>query len=72
VTSAQVTRILADVRSNRAKLDGCVGPHDFSIEATPGRTFGRRLRCSKCRGDLDAVHVHYYNAGLKHGRADKS
>ncbi len=58
--------ILAQVQANRAALEGCAGPHDFSESLQPGR-LGGKWRCTRCGGEVDFHARHWYQAGLKHG-----
>lgn len=59
--------LLAEVRANLAKLDGCAGPHDFKpIEPREHRLFGK-LRCEKCGGQIQRSDYIWYERGLKHG-----
>lgn len=59
--------ILAEVRSNQAKLDECQGPHDFQC-TKPERPFGARYECLRCGGEVTGVDAHWYEQGLEHGR----
>jgi len=75
IPSRETDQILAQVRANTAKLEGCSEPHDFSIalnrhtkqplpNPTPQQTFGCRWQCSKCGGHVDAIDKSWYNRGL--------
>jgi hypothetical protein len=55
--------ILAEIKANRAKLDGCA-KHRFDIGNPPYR-FGTKLTCQNCGGVLDAVHAFSYTQGFK-------
>lgn len=57
------------VQENRKRMDACVGPHDFSIDLLPERTFGKRWRCTLCGAEIDGVDKSYYERGVAHGRA---
>lgn len=56
--------ILAQVRANMAKLDGCSGPHDF--QPITEQKFFCRYRCTKCQGEVDSHAKIWYAKGLKH------
>ena len=69
--------ILEQVKANRAKLESCSGPHDFSVcldrrtkqpiqNPTPEQHFGARWRCSKCGGNVDVGDKMWYSLGLNH------
>lgn len=78
VPREDMNKILAEIKANSAKLDGCI-VHDFSIcldrrtkqpiaEPTPQQTFGGRWRCKNCGGEVDASAKRWYNLGLEHGK----
>jgi hypothetical protein len=58
-------QILAEVKANHAKLDGCPS-HDFA-EIEPRKVIGGRYRCANCGGDIDAIAYSWYTKGLFHG-----
>jgi hypothetical protein len=61
--------ILAEIRANQARLDGCVGPHHF-LEPEPGeRWMTRPWVCALCGGRADGTDVLWYREGVAHGRA---
>jgi len=77
ITSRETDQILVQVRDNTAKLEGCSGPHDFSIaldrhtkqpipipNPTPAQTLGCKWQCSKCGGYVDAIDKSWHNRGL--------
>lgn len=60
--------ILAEVRANMAKLEGCAGPHDFSV---PLRKIGSLIAewsCAKCGGHIPNIEKIWYERGLAHGQ----
>jgi hypothetical protein len=61
---SEVMRIWNEVKANSARLDSCVGPHDFRECGNP-----TRLCCAKCLGMIPKTDVRWYLAGLAHGRA---
>ena len=61
----QAERIMAEVRENIRKLDSCI-LHDFSIDLTPGRPWGKKWQCSKCGGEVDCTKKQWYELGIKH------
>jgi hypothetical protein len=79
IPAKETDQILVQVRANTAKLEGCEGPHDFSIaldrytkqpieNPTPQQHFGCKWKCSKCGGYVDAINKSWYNRALKDGR----
>jgi len=77
IPSRETDQILVQVRDNTAKLEGCSGPHDFSIaldrhtkqpipipNPTPAQTLGCKWQCSKCGGYVDAIDKSWHNRGL--------
>lgn len=69
-----VNEIWEAVKANTFRLAACAGPHRFqAIIDDPKRPeFYRKMRCSKCAGELDRVQAHWYNRGLDHGQAQKT
>lgn len=67
ITREETRAIWEKVKANLATLKACTGPHDF--QALPGEKLFPRYRCSKCGGEADGHAVHWYAAGLAHGRA---
>jgi hypothetical protein len=63
---SEVQKIWGEVKANSARLDACVGPHDFQRAE---ERLGARFTCTKCGGTADASAVHWYQGGLVHGRA---
>lgn len=63
----KIQGIWEDVKENARKLNGCPGPHDFSIETTRGKALSKRWKCSKCGGEVSAVEKRWYCLGLEHG-----
>jgi hypothetical protein len=71
--------IFQEVKANSKKLDGCIGPHDFTIcldrrtkepivgVPTPAQRFGAWWRCSKCEGQVENLHKIWYLKGMDHG-----
>lgn len=55
-------------KANVARLDECEGPHDFQ-PIGEGREF-RRVRCSKCGGEISRLNRHWYEHAMRHVRAD--
>ena len=56
--------ILEQVKSNRAKLDSCIG-HKFVGDT--GKVF-HKFKCSNCGGEVDAVAKSWYERGQAHER----
>lgn len=61
-------RIWLEVRTNRARLEACSGPHEFVALAPPSGP--RKYRCSACHGELWRDEWTWYQKGLIHGRKD--
>lgn len=59
------------VRANHAKLAGC-GDHDFSIDLTPAKPLGKCWQCTRCGGEVDAIHKGWYEEGRAHERGHPS
>lgn len=70
----ELDKILAAVKENRRKLDGCAGPHDFQPVEDTILPSGHRLSschrycCTKCQGEVDSIARHWYLRGFEHGR----
>lgn len=67
MTKEESAQLWEDVKANHAKLDACVGPHDFSIPYRAHGTLVMDWECTKCHGYTCSIHVHWYKAGLAHG-----
>ncbi len=61
--------IFADVKANKAALDGCAGPHAFVT--TQAGKIGVKWRCGKCGGEVNAIDRYWYERGLAHGKAER-
>ena len=61
-------RIWMDVRTNRARLEACSGPHDFQALLEEGRKVPRKYRCRVCNGELYREEWLWYQEGLEHGQ----
>jgi hypothetical protein len=61
--------ILIEVRANIAALDGCVGPHDFSVPYRKSGTLVMDWSCARCGGHVPFIEKHWYERGLAHGRS---
>lgn len=55
--------ILAEIKANRARLDGCAR-HRFDLGDPPYK-FGMKVTCTNCGGTLDAIHAFSYTQGYK-------
>lgn len=61
--------IMAQVKANIARLDGCAGPHDFHERPeVPRKLFAKRV-CSKCGGEISSSDFYWYQKGLAHAAA---
>lgn len=58
--------LLAEVRSNLAKLNSCP-VHHFEPDG-PKRVLLQRYRCTECGGTVDAHAFRWYSLGKAHGR----
>lgn len=64
-------KILEAISSNRAKLMGCVGPHNFQPFSGVnhyGSRNARLVRCTLCGGEVDDFYALWYERGLAHGK----
>lgn len=62
-------RILAEVKANIAKLNGCEGPHLFEPYAYYGNDptgLPRDFKCKRCGGVTSSINAHWYNDGHRH------
>lgn len=64
----ELDKIWQEVKANQAKLDACLGPHDFSIEYRKIGNFVRDYQCTKCSGHIQSGDKRWYERGLKHGK----
>lgn len=55
--------ILAEVKANQAKLEGCSKHNFHRIEE---KLFSK-FRCANCGGTVDVQAVRWYSLGQKHG-----
>jgi hypothetical protein len=62
-------KLWAQVQENIRKLEGCTGPHDFSVELEPRRSLLKRWQCTRCGGSCDSTAKYWYERGLKDGRS---
>ncbi len=61
--------IMRAIMANTAKLNGCAGPHDFTVDRTPEKKHFKRWACTKCAGEIEAIELLWYKRGLAHGLA---
>lgn len=64
--SDEMLRIWQEVKANSAKLEACVGPHDFQ-PPEGSKAFAVKYTCSRCGGHLNAIEVIWYKRGLRDG-----
>lgn len=68
LTKEDMKNVLAEVKANIARLQGCKVPHDFKpTSGKPEATIGEKYECTKCKGRVDHVAYAWYVKGLKHG-----
>lgn len=72
--------VLKEIEANKAKLSGCVVPHDFSIRVERNERQPETdkessavfmdcyFRCSKCGGAVSGHDKSWYERGLKDGK----
>lgn len=60
-------QIIAQVRANQLKLEGCKVPHDFQRIGPEGR-LGMKYQCTKCSGVVDHHAFYWYGRGLQHAK----
>ncbi len=76
VSKKMMDEVWAEVQANKALIESCSKPHDFSIcldrktkqpieNPTPMQRFGAKWKCSKCGGVVDNMHKINYEAGIK-------
>lgn len=63
----KIKAIAEKVKANHIKLDGCSGPHRFTIPVGH-REFADDFVCEKCGGWVSSIHKSWYEKGLEHGR----
>lgn len=62
---SEVMRVWAEAKANSARLDECVGPHDF--QCPDAAQLGAKFTCSKCGGVVSGRDADWYARGLRHG-----
>ena len=62
-----VDEVYEQVKANSEMLRTCPR-HDFS-PILPLRALGQRYRCIECGGEVDSSAHHWYQVGLRMGRA---
>lgn len=60
--------ILAQVKANLAKLDGCAS-HEFDPPRASRPPLTRDVTCMNCGGTVDWHGAHWYETGRQHERA---
>lgn len=67
LTKKDMENILAEVKANIARLQGCDIPHDFKpTSGKPEATIGEKYECTKCKGRVDHVAYSWYVKGIEH------
>lgn len=61
--SIDAQAILAEIKANRARLDGCAR-HRFDLGPGPYK-FGLKLTCLNCGGIIDAIQAYAYARGYE-------
>lgn len=70
ITKEQSLKIFEQAKENLRRLDGCAGPHQFEPHEKIGDgPLIHSYKCRRCEGTLVKEKVHWYEIGLKHGRA---
>lgn len=69
VSRDKIKAIAEEVKANRIKLDGCHGPHRFTIPVGR-REFADDFVCEVCGGWVSSIHKLWYEKGLEHGRME--
>lgn len=62
-----VKELMREIKENHRKLESC-GKHDFSIDATPDKKFGKMYWCTNCDGEVDAARKLWYEKGLEEAK----
>jgi hypothetical protein len=65
--SIDIDMIWDKVQENNKKLESCK-EHNFSIDLTPVRKFGKRYACEHCGGEIDSINKSWYEKGVEHGK----
>lgn len=71
IKKPEMDAIWQKVKQNKVKLDGCEGPHDFSIPSRKTGELVRDWQCSRCGGTVETTYKHWYELGLKHAGTRK-
>ena len=66
----EVQRAFDEAKENVRKLRSCEGPHDFE-KVNDGLYLRAQYRCKKCGGLVRGHDYHWYEEGLKHGKASR-
>lgn len=66
----EVAKIWEEVKENSERLRGCEGPHEFE-KKNDGLYARADYRCKKCGGRVNGPQYHWYEEGLKHGKASR-
>lgn len=77
LSKAVQDEVWQEVKINNERLNGCPGPHDFSVcldrhtkqpvdNPTPAQKFGAYWRCTRCHGRVSGTDKSWYEKGLKH------
>lgn len=56
--------IIAEVRANKAKLDGC-SKHFF---VRINRELLSKYVCFHCKGQVNSIDAYWYNKGMEHAK----
>ena len=62
-----INEVWEEVKANHARLDSCIGPHEFT-PIDPDKVVGRRYVCGLCKGEVDSIDRSWYEKGLEHAR----
>lgn len=66
----EIAKIWEEVKANQKRLRECEGPHEF--EKTNDGLYARAdYRCKRCKGRVNGQQYHWYEEGLKHGKASR-
>lgn len=60
-------KLWEEVKENCSKLRSC-NKHDFSIDITPDRTFGKKWQCANCKGTVDNLIKYWFELGYKQAK----
>lgn len=71
ISKEEVQKIANEVQENIKRLNSCRGPHEFVPIPKELLRGSPKMRCTICKGWLDATAAKWYERGLEHGKRAK-